>query len=115
MILLFAFLDRELHTFSKKDLLFPSVKIGISGIILAAALYIPIKLLDQLVFDTTRTINLILLTGVATSVGLLVYLFSAWFLDVPQVSLIGNYLRKVRTRKADIIIDTTQEVIENTK
>lgn len=115
MILLFSFLDRELHTFSKKDLIFPSIKIGIAGVILAAALYIPIKLLDQLVFDTTRTINLILLTSVATCVGLLVYLLSAWFLGVPQIALVGNYLKKVRTRKQNIIIDTTQEVIENTR
>ena len=28
-----------------------------------AALYIPLKLLDQLVFDTTRTFGLMLLTG----------------------------------------------------
>lgn len=115
MALLFLYLDRRLHSFNKKELFFPSLKIGISGIVSGVALYIPIKLLDQLVFDTTRTINLILLTGIATSAGLFVYLLSAWFLDVPQISLVGSLLRKVRTRKTPIIIDTTQEVIENTK
>ena len=46
------------------------LKIFISSIVMGVALYIPIKLLDQLVFDTTRTINLLILTGIASVLGL---------------------------------------------
>lgn len=36
------------------------------------------RLFDGLVFDTTRTLNLVLLTGSCTLIGLFVYLYLAW-------------------------------------
>src|SRR3989344_1053772 len=75
MALLLYFLDRKIGPFDRYELLIPTLKIFLSGFLAGVALYIPIKLLDQLVFDTTRTINLILLTGISTLAGLSVYLF----------------------------------------
>jgi hypothetical protein len=48
------------------------------------ALYIPIKLLDQLVFDTTRTLNLLILTGIASVTGIVAYIFFTWLLDIKE-------------------------------
>lgn len=50
----------------------------------AFTLYIPLKLLDQLVFDTTHTFDLILLTGISSLAGLSIYLFLTWFFDVKE-------------------------------
>jgi len=65
------------------------------SLITAVFLYIPMKLLDQLVFDTTRTIGLLLLTGIATLVGLLVYIFLSWLLKVEQVFIFYNFAKRV--------------------
>ncbi len=84
LIILFLLLEKKVGGF-KKAALFPSwAKFFISSLLTAFALYIPIKLLDQLVFDTTRTINLIILTGISSLLGLALYLFLTWFFDVKE-------------------------------
>jgi len=89
----------------------PSFKIVLSGLVTGFFLYIPIKLLDQLVFDTTRSINLLILTGISTTLGMSVYLFLAWFLDVPQVSIIAKLFGRITKPRKNLDIDTTQEVV----
>ncbi len=84
IIILFLFLDRKVGGFDKKPLLISLSKITIATVFTGFALYIPIKLLDQLVFDTTKTVNLILLTGISSSAGLLLYLFLTWFFNVEE-------------------------------
>lgn len=110
MVLLLYFLDRHVGGFDRYQLIFPTFKIVLSGLVTGVALYIPLKLLDQLVFDTTRTFNLLLLTGVSTMIGLSVYFFLAWFLDVPQVALVWKLFTKAK-HIAPVAIDTTQEMV----
>jgi len=112
MVLLLIFLDRKVHTLDRITLIVPAIKIMIAGFLSGVALYIPIKLLDQLVFDTTRTINLILLTGVATTAGLTVYLLIAWVLGVDQVSIITRIFGRALTLRKGVVMDTTQEMVE---
>ena len=110
-VTLLYLLDRKIGHFNRYHLLVPGLKILLSGAVAGAGLYIPIKLLDQLVFDTTRTINLIILTGISTIVGLSVYLFLAWFLEVPQVIILSKLFRRVKSIRQGVLIDTTQEVV----
>jgi putative peptidoglycan lipid II flippase len=84
LIVLFLLLEQRVGGFGKSTLLPSWTKIFISSLLTAFALYIPIKLLDQLVFDTTRTINLIMLTGISSLLGLSLYLFLTWFFDVKE-------------------------------
>lgn len=95
LIALFLLLDRKVGGFHKRTLFIPWLKIFISSFFTAFALYIPIKLLDQLVFDTTRTINLIFLTGISAFAGLSLYLFLTWFLDVKEAKTYLLALKKV--------------------
>lgn len=111
MLLLLLALDKKVGGFNRYDLFMPTVKIFLSGMVTGVALYIPIKLLDQLVFDTTRTINLLLLTFISTLSGLSVYLFLAWFLEVPQVAVISAIFKKAKEFRRGVVIDTTQEVV----
>ncbi|MFH0863559.1 MAG: murein biosynthesis integral membrane protein MurJ [Candidatus Gottesmanbacteria bacterium] len=108
--LLLIFLDRKVHQFARIRLILPAVKIFIASFITGIALYVPMKLLDQLVFDTTRTINLIALTGIATFIGLVVYLFLAWFLEIEEVVIFYNLAKKI-TRVPTRLIETSQEVV----
>jgi len=89
-------LDRKVQ-FNKYELLFPAVKMLTITLIMAIALYVPMKLLDQLVFDTTRNIGLILLTGIATISGLSVYIFLSWLFKVKEVIIFYHLGKRVLT------------------
>lgn len=86
LLILFSLLDKRIGGFNNPSFILSWVKIFVSTFFTAFALYIPIKLLDQLVFDTTRTINLIFLTGISSLAGLSLYLFLTWLLDVKEAS-----------------------------
>ncbi len=94
-LVLFIFLDLKVGGFNKRPLLITVSKIFLATFFTAFALYIPIKLLDQLVFDTTKTVNLILLTGISSSIGLLLYLFLTWLFDVKEAEMFILMFKKV--------------------
>jgi hypothetical protein len=85
-------------------------KIFISTAFTAFALYIPIKLLDQLVFDTTRTVNLLLLTGISSFAGLCIYLFLTWLFDVKEASMFILIIKRVGDWRQ--ILGKTEETID---
>lgn len=110
LIILVVLLDKKVGGFTKSLLFFPSLKIIVATFFTGIALYLPIKLLDQLVFDTTRTINLIFLTGVSSFIGFSFYLFLTWLFNVKEATTfllifkkIGNW--KEILKKSDEIID----------
>ena len=72
--------------FDLKKLLVPAAKMFSAALLTGVSLYIPMKLLDQLVFDTTRTVPLLMLTGVATGIGLTVYFFLTWVFGISELS-----------------------------
>ncbi len=87
------FLDRKIHL-PKTRLILDGGKIVIASIITGIALYLPIKLLDQLVFDTTRTLNLLALTSIASILGLSVYVFLTWLLDIKEAYYFFEVIKK---------------------
>ena len=94
-LILLYLLDKKVGGFQRKALLMPAIKILVIALVTAVALYIPMKLLDQLVFDTTRTVGLILLTAVATLVGLFVYISLSYFFKVEQVVVFARFAKRV--------------------
>lgn len=94
---LLGFLYFKVNHMNFSELVVPAAKMFIAALITGLSLYIPMKLLDQLVFDTTRTLPLIMLTGVASGIGLSVYLFLTWLLDIHElesfVALFGRAKR----------------------
>lgn len=113
LLILFLLLDRKIGGFGKKALIIPFAKIFIATLFTAVALYIPIKLLDQLVFDTTKTINLLFLTGISSTAGLIIYLFLTWLFNVKEAMsfiLLGKKLGNWRE-----ILRTTDQPIDGTR
>lgn len=93
LALLFYF-HRHVSPFSKPTLFGPALKMTFAALLSGIFLYVPMKLLDQLVFDTTHTVPLIFLTGTATLVGLSVYLFLTWVLKIEELkAFIGLFAR----------------------
>lgn len=101
-LLLLWFLDRKV-AFDKKQIIVPALKMIFIAILTAVALYVPMKLLDRLVFDTTRTIGLLLLTGIATLVGIGVYLFLSYLLKIEQIFIFYNFAKKVASLPSRLV------------
>ncbi len=96
-LLMVIALDRKI-VLPKMNMFISASKIVISAFVTGIALYIPIKLLDQLVFDTTRTINLLILTGIASAIGFAAYLFFTWLLDIEEFNYLVSSARKFTFR-----------------
>lgn len=108
--LLLVFLNRRIGIFNFSSFFLPQIKIFISAIFMGFALYIPIKLLDQLVFDTTRTINLILLTGISSLVGFSIYFFLTWFFNVKEASTFLLLFKRLSGWKE--VVGKSEKIIE---
>jgi len=109
-ILLLISLSKTISGFRVSSLLTPPAKMFFASVIMGLFLWVPMRLLDQFVFDTTRTLNLIVLTLITSLIGMAVYLTISKILKINQLqdftallSRIGNW-RKV--------LSQTQEVIE---
>lgn len=113
LFLLMYFLDKKLGGFSKKTLALSIGKIFLATIFTGFALYIPIKLLDQLVFDTTYTINLIFLTGISSLVGLSLYVFLTWLFNVQEAGQFILIFKKIGNWRE--ILGNREEVIDSTR
>lgn len=109
-VVLFVCLDKRLESFFRIELFVPLVKMGAAALLAGVAIYIPLKLLDQLVFDTTRTFGLILLTGMTTVIGLSVYFFLSWVMGVGEVHSFLSMIKRVR-RVPAILLEPAREVV----
>lgn len=101
-VLLFIMLYIKVGGFDKRAILVPFFKMLAATIIMGVALYIPIKLLDAVIFDTTRTINLIILTLLASTFAITVYVFLVWFMKVRELQTYVDLLKKVGKWKTEI-------------
>lgn len=109
-VILFVCLSYKTGGFGKMAILVPFTKIFVASFFTGFALYIPLKLLDQLVFNTTYTINLILLTGITSCIGLSLYLFLTWLFDVREAETYLLMLRRLGNWRE--ILGTSEEVID---
>lgn len=111
LLLSLGLLYGRIGGFSWTKLALPMVKIFTATFFTGFALYIPLKLLDQLVFDTTRTINLLMLTGISSLAGLSLYLFLTWFFNVEEAKTFLLMFRKVGNWR-DILKESDEVVAD---
>jgi len=94
-LLLFLFLlNHKLHCFSSKEFLVPQFKMVLASFFMAIFLYLPFRILDEVVFDTSRTIELIALTITTGTVAVLVYIYFAVLLDIKELFYFRNMVAK---------------------
>lgn len=113
LLILMLFLDRKVNGFYKTAFLLSTTKIFLATCFMGIALYVPIKLLDQLVFDTQHTVDLILLTGISSAIGLSLYLFLTWFFNVKEATTFILIFKKLGNWKE--ILGKSEEVIDGTR
>ena len=108
--LLLYLLDRKTPGLLGGALLYPVLKMGIATVVTGAALYAPLKLFDQLVFDTTHTFGLLLLTGVSGTIGLVTYFFLSWVFNVDQVHDVMRLMKRLQ-KIHGFSLEPAQEVV----
>lgn len=101
-ILLLWNLHIKVGKFNLKAILIPFSKMLMATIIMGVALYIPIKLLDQVIFDTTKTINLLVLTAASSLFALSVYGVVVWFLQVKELATYVELFKRLGTFRAKL-------------
>jgi putative peptidoglycan lipid II flippase len=112
MFLLLFFLNRRVPGFLGKALWWPQLKMTIASFLMAIFLYLPFRILDELVFNTSRTIELILLTITTGTIGTLVYLYFAALFDVREIYIVQSILakfggwKKTLARSQEVLIET---------
>jgi putative peptidoglycan lipid II flippase len=110
LVVLFLLLEKKIGGFKKRQFFVPWMKIFFCTLFTAFALYIPIKILDKLVIDTTYTIGLIILTGISSLAGITIYLLLTWIFKIKEAQTYVLALKKIRSWKE--ILNKSQEVIE---
>ena len=110
-ILLFWFLHFKVGKFDLKKVLIPLFKMLMATIIMGVALYIPIKLLDQVIFDTTKTINLLALTGLSSIFALSIYGAVVWFLKVRELDTYVELFKRIGKLRTKI---NSKEILPET-
>ena len=109
-VVLFILLNKRVGGFAGKELYLPAIKMFIASAVAAVVVFFPLKLFDQLVFDTTRTFGLLMLTGIAGGAGVVTYLLLAWVFDVNEVKSFIALISRVHKPKA-VLLEPVNEVI----
>ncbi len=86
-LIFLGLLNKKIPGILGVSLWLPQLKIGIASFLMAVFLYLPFKIFDELVFDTTKTIELIGLTISTSTIGMIVYLYFAALLDIKELIL----------------------------
>lgn len=88
------------------------IKMLTVSVITGVSLWVPMHLLDQFVFDTTRTIPLIILTLTVSIIGFLVYLFFCWLFKIEELQDVVAIVKKIGNWRK--ILGESDEVLEST-
>lgn len=93
-------LNFKLKNLFTPNFLFTQIKIFFITAVTGVALYIPFKLLDQLVFDTTRVIPLLMLTFITGVVGLSVYIILSKIFHIQEMQILFNLFASLKRKLA---------------
>lgn len=99
-LLLLILLQKRIGSLTKKDFYQPFAKITLSALAMGVSIYGPLKLLDIRVFDTTKTIELLVLTIVVIASGVISYFFFTRLFRVKEIELFYKLLNKLQFKKA---------------
>ncbi len=90
----------------------PQLKMISTSFFMAIFLYLPFRIFDELIFDTSRTIELIGLTATTGTIGMLVYLYFAVLFEVRELQIVIKLLEKFGGWR--LPLEKTKEVVVET-
>lgn len=103
VFLLYVFLNKKINGLNHRTLFYETLKIALTSFFSAFINYFLLKLLDGLIFDTTRTFNLFLLIGIISISYFLLYFFLCWLLNIKEIFIITKLLIKVKEYQKKIL------------
>ncbi len=115
LIVIMACLDQKVRCFSTKPFIVPQLKILAASFFMAVFLYLPFRILDELVFDTSRTIELIALTITTSTVGMLVYVYFAALFEIRELRFFTKVItsfgpwRKSLEKSPEVLTESSVE------
>ena len=96
-VLTLLILEKLDQTFAVRNFFGRLLQLGSIGILTGFCLWAPMRLLDKFIFDTTRTLPLLILTLITSVIGMGVYILLSYVFQVPELALIGRTFRKLAT------------------
>lgn len=99
--------------FSLKEIIKPFGKMLLAAAVTALSLWIPLRVLDQLIFDTTHTIPLIILTLVVVVIGIAVYVSISYLLKIRELEVFVALAKKIGDWQS--ALGQTNESLETTE
>ncbi len=109
---LYFVLAKRIRVLNTLEVWSSPIKMLFASIMSGLAVYIPLKLFDELVFDTSRTFGLLLLTICASVTGLFVYIAISWLFDIGEVHSFFALLRRVG-KAAPVWLIPANEVVND--
>ncbi len=92
LLLYLWLLNNRVDGLAGKAFWIPQLKMVGASFLMAVFLYLPFRIFDELVFDTSRTIELIGLTVTTSTIGLLVYIFFAMIFEIRELKMLTKML-----------------------
>jgi putative peptidoglycan lipid II flippase len=110
LALFLFFLERKVSgLFLRKSFILKQIKIITSSFLMAVFLYLPFRIFDELIFDTTKTVELIALTVTTSTIGLLVYVYFSALFDVEELGYFIKMINRFGSWKKPLA--ETEEVV----
>lgn len=115
LILLLIFLHKKVGGILQRSFWVPQAKMAVAAFFMAVSLYLPFRVLDELVFNTTKTVELIALSITTGTIGMIVYLYFAALFNIRElkiiVDLINNFgpWRKILAKSEEVLLETGVE------
>lgn len=105
VLTLIAAFYKKIGGFNVKRLILHTVKIYITAVIASIGPYFLLKVFDNLIINTTWTINVIILTGTTFLSYALCYLFFSWMFNVEEIYLFRKLFTKFKhiRRQVEVI------------
>jgi putative peptidoglycan lipid II flippase len=99
-LLLLVLIQKRIGQLTAANFFAPFAKIALSAMAMGVSIYGPLKILDIRVFDTTKTLELIVLTVVVIASGMVSYLFFTKIFRVKEIELFYKLINKLQIKKA---------------
>lgn len=106
-------LHKRTGFFWQTEFLVPQLKMIATSFLMAVFLYLPFRILDEVVFNTSRTLELISLTIITSTIGMMVYVYFSALLDVKELRYFTHLFtafgkwRKPLAKTGEVLVDST--------
>lgn len=112
LILYFFAFNRKIPKFIDKSLIIPQLKMLGASFFMAIFLYLPFRIFDELIFNTTKTVELIALTITTGTIGVLVYIYFAAIFEIKELALITRAFQSFSKKRETSIVKTREFMVE---